>query len=384
MSLARTLYEDALEGAAGTDDLSLQLDVTLARLEFSRVTGEDQGAIGAFRDALGLLRVGHGATPWLYGGAAHVGWTAVQLSRVHGVALGGLTAIDDTVVRWVEEYPEDVDVDLPTGVLGLGVYGLVHPSRSTREKITSGVMDVIEARTERGDGAFIRLAPARFRLAETPHLVGYRDLGMAHGNAGLVSFLASVAMSDTPARERARKLLDETLAWLLKQRTDTDGAVFPQAVELRYEISRSAWCYGDPGIALALDVATKATGDPEVAEVAQHVAATAAVRPVDRTRVVDPCLCHGAAGLIYFANRVRGDHGLPAADVVIDFWTSFVQRRRARGGLEYYGREGMRPEHSFLEGDLGVALTLLHLASGVPPLWEERLLTIPIGSGRTE
>ncbi|MGW4202995.1 lanthionine synthetase LanC family protein [Streptomyces sp. NPDC004726] len=384
LALAQTLYADAVKGAEGTEDLSLQLDLALARMEFARATGEDHGALGAFREATGLLRSARQVTPWLYGGAAHAGWTAVHLARMHGAPLAGTAALDDTVVHWVEDYPEDLDVDLPTGLLGLGVYGLVHPTASVREKITSGVMKVVEERVERGEGAFVRLAPARFRVVETPHLVGYRDLGMAHGNAGLVSFLASVSMSDTTAREAAADLLGDALDWFLGQRVAADGVQFPQSVELRYSASRTAWCYGDPGVSMGLDVAAGATGRHDVAEVAKETAATAVARPADRTGVVDPCLCHGAAGLVYFGQRTRRVHGIPGADGLIDAWTGVIHRKRAAGPLEYFGREGMRPDHSFLEGDLGVALALLQLVSPVAPLWEERLLTVPVGTGSTE
>src|SRR6202035_5168540 len=114
---------------------------------FKRATGSDLGVKDYFMNGLDIMRSGQGIGPWIYDGAAHVGWLSFKL--------------DDIVESWVEDYPEDRDVDLPQGVLGLGVYGLCHPGEDVRGRITSGVLNVIENRFESHDGeSFVRLSNA--------------------------------------------------------------------------------------------------------------------------------------------------------------------------------------------------------------------------------
>jgi len=61
-----------------------------------------------------------------------------------------------------------------------------------------------------------------------------------------------------------RGLLDGAVRWLLSQRMDPDSpSAIPYVVapEQAPEPSRSAWCYGDPGVAATLLLATRAMGE---------------------------------------------------------------------------------------------------------------------------
>ncbi|GAA4832428.1 hypothetical protein GCM10025787_09690 [Saccharopolyspora rosea] len=382
LDLAGQLFADAREGIAGSDSFAAHLDLASAALEFDRALGGDHGAREAFARGMALMRGSGAVDPWLFGGAAQAGWTAIHLSGFHGGQATGLATVDKIALRWIRQYPAERNVDLPMGLLGLGVYGLAHPSEDARRTLTGAVLDALDDRLERDEhGRFLRSTPAVSTLVGP--VVTQRDTGVAHGNAGLVSYLASVAMSDLDLHDRAQAMLSDTVEWLLRQRSDVDGSVFPQSVEHRYVPARSAWCYGDPGIALALLVAAEATGSTEIAAVAAETARTAIEREHARARVVDACLCHGAAGLCWFARRVRDDFGLPEAEDYARHWLDRIREERAAGPLHYLAHDGMRRDHSFLEGDLGVALALLHLATGAPPLWEERLLAVPVGARRS-
>lgn len=376
--LARTVYEDARELINDKPNIVFLLDLAYASLEFERAFGQDFSARDTFLDAFDLLRASRGIGPWLYGGAAHVGWTAIQISRHYGIRVTGLDHLDSMIIDWAVNYPTDHDVDLPAGLLGLGVYGLIHPSRAVREKLTSAVIETVTARVEEDDGSFLRLGANPARLRNRPHVVGHRDLGVAHGNAGLVSYLASASMSGLSSAATAADLLNSVLRWLLRQRHPGDGTVFPHSVETRYEPSRSAWCYGDPGVSMALDVAAQATGSTEVAAAATEAAAAAVSRPANRARVVDATLCHGAAGLCWFGRRARERWRFPDADAFVAHWADYLHQERARGPLHYVVKDANRRDPSFLDGDLGVALALLYLARGGEPAWQERMLATPL------
>ncbi|MBV9845458.1 MAG: lanthionine synthetase [Kutzneria sp.] len=377
LALARTLYQDAAEGTARQPTFPLLLDHAVMSLEFSRALGEDFDPETPFHAALDLLNSASEVGPWLYRGAAQAGWTAIQLARFRGVRATGLSPIDDTVLGWLSAFPDHLDVDLPMGALGLGVYGLAHPDAAVREKLTSGVLDVIEARTEQDQhGLFVRLCPSPARLADSS--AGCRMVGVAHGTAGLVSYLASVVTSGLSAQPRARLLLDETLRWLRAQRTDVGATIFPHRVEAPDASPRATWCSGDPGVALALSVAARATGSAEVSALAREVAAAVLARPQEDCGVVDACICHGAAGLCWFGHRARTTFGAPAADAVVAQWSRYLAEQRSAGHLTYFGPNGMERNFSFLEGDGGVALVLLYAATGVQPCWEDLVLAVPI------
>lgn len=385
LQCAAVLLRDVREAAAGSDDFSLHLDLALADLEFGRALGEPSPAAPrrSLAVAADLLRATRATPPWLYGGAAQAGWTMVQLARATGGQARGLAPLDEVVGRWIAEYPDTCDVDLPRGLLGLGVYGLVHPDPSVRERFSSGALDVVEARAEHdGDGMFVRLVGCGARRAYGS--AGCAVVGVAHGAAGLVSYLASVAGGGLSCSARAQSLLAAVVRWLLRQRDPVVGDAPPQWRDSGYAPSRVTWCYGDPGIALTLAVAAEVTGSATIRAAVAQLASGAVARHPEEAGVIDACLCHGAAGLVWFGRRV-----LDAGTIVADrqqaerftaHWSRYVIEQRRAGPLQFFRGSGTDRNSSFLEGDTGVALALLQAATGTRPSWEQLLLGTPVGT----
>ncbi|MBK8235544.1 MAG: hypothetical protein IPK74_08325 [Deltaproteobacteria bacterium] len=68
--------------------------------------------------------------------------------------------------------------------------------------------------------------------------------------------------------------------------------------------ARAAWCYGDPGVALALALAAGATGDPMHHAAALALGDAISKREASRCRVYDASMCHGAIGLAHVPLRL--------------------------------------------------------------------------------
>ena len=381
--LARLVYDDAQTSIREAPNFADMLDLTLASLEFERATGSDFGTKETFFEAVDVLRHYRDLPPWLFGGAAHAGWTAVQVARHTAMPLRGLEGLDDMILSWIVDFPEKECIDLVGGLLGLGLYGLVHPDNDVAEKMTREALRVIEQRVEHDDdGIFVRIAATDFRQIMKPESVGQRDLGVAHGNPGLVGYLSRVVTSGLSSGPEAERLLRPALRWLLRQRSDLGDTLYPHTVEGRYEPSRSAWCYGDPGISLVLRAAGEALGDAEAASVAREAAVGVLARPSNRTRAVDSGLCHGAATLCWFGHRAAEEWRLPGTADLSAYWVNYIREDRASGPLHYVRPDGLVRNPSFLDGDLGVALTLLRDATGRQPTWEDRLLGGPLSATR--
>jgi hypothetical protein len=188
--------------------------------------------------------------------------------------------------------------------------------------------------------------------------------------AGLVAFLALVAEAGLPASGRAHHLLAGAVRWLLRQRVPDEA----RWVRTGHQPHRLTWCYGDPGIALALSVVARATRSVAVEGAAAAIAAEALARPQAEAGVLDATICHGAAGLIWFGHRIATGTGDPGAARFTGTWVTHVVRQRAAGPLVYVRPDGPGRDHSFLEGDLGVALALQYVASGARQPWEQLLL----------
>jgi len=102
---------------------------------------------------------------------------------------------------------------------------------------------------------------------------GCYNLGVAHGVPGVLGFLAAAQRTGFQDPRIAR-LADGLASWIFAQRLGGDESRYPAAMVpgKRSDPTRSAWCYGDPGIAAVLLSAARAFNRPDWEEEALIVA----------------------------------------------------------------------------------------------------------------
>src|SRR5690606_21380472 len=125
--------------------------------------------------------------------------------------------------------------------------------------------------------------------------------------------------------------------------------------------ARAAWCYGDPGVALALMAAGSAADRPDWEAAAVELARGAAARPIESCQVGDASVCHGAAGLLHVFNRLYQASGERALRDAAIFWLGPTLRLLADGRWDGVPGADDLPsakESSILEGKAGIALAL--------------------------
>lgn len=142
---------------------------------------------------------------------------------------------------------------------------------------------------------------------------GDLNLGMAHGIAGpltLLSLAAERGMIVPGQLEAVETMADWLTGWTL---TDPFGLYWPCRVSLADEIAdirptqlftRTAWCYGAPGVALALATAADAMGRDDWRKTAVTGVVDALSRPQQQWRLDGPTLCHGYGGLLAIVLRL--------------------------------------------------------------------------------
>jgi lantibiotic modifying enzyme len=286
------------------------------------------------------------------------------------------------VPSWTDDY------DLINGLVGLGVYALARRPRPSATEALSRVVRHLEATAEvQTRGLTWWTPPERLwgPLREAAAPKGFYNLGVAHGVAGVIPFLADCCAAGVET-EKARALLGGAVDWLLSQKLEGDRFLFPDFVgpEIQPRGSMLAWCYGDVGIAGTLLRAAQAVGEPAWKEEALGIARRAAAFSEQEANVRDCCLCHGAIGLGHQFHRLFHATG---------------DLRFRRASLSWYGRglEGRRPgepiggyvaleprsfqgdfeqvpRRGFLVGSAGIGLGLLAAIQPVEPAWDRLLL----------
>jgi hypothetical protein len=248
--------------------------------------------------------------------------------------------------------------------------------------------------------------PARFlsdEVMRSQYPYGQLNCGLAHGIPGPLSVL-SLAYRSGVVVDGMACAIDRLADWLGRNRLDNGwGVNWPIAVPLespdaadtsasvgqgghgrgaasdpRRGPSRTALCYGSPGIARALWLAGEALDRSGYRELA--VAALEAVqqRPVVEHRIDSPTFCHGVAGLLQITLRFSHDTGLPVfAEMASDLSEQLLSLYEPESLLGYRdlepGGTGV-DQAGLLSGAPGVAMVLLAAATGVEPVWDRLFL----------
>jgi rhamnogalacturonyl hydrolase YesR len=186
-------------------------------------------------------------------------------------------------------------------------------------------------------------------------------------------------------RSRAEALLSPAVRWLLAQRNDGSAGTCFSYYAGRTSSSRIAWCYGDPGVALALMAAAQVAGERTWRDAALSLTRHSIDVDFETTQVVDASLCHGGAGLLHFFGRMynaTGDdrHAAAARDWLR--WT--LDFRATKPGAT--GFASLQPrtldaadkdwvdDPGLLMGAAGVGLALLAAIATREPGWDAPLL----------
>lgn len=220
------------------------------------------------------------------------------------------------------------------------------------------------------------------------------NLGLAHGIAGPLTVLASAyeAGHRVPGLvEAVERVADWLLGWTLR---DAAGTYWPARVSWDDELAperprelftRTAWCYGAPGVAAALCHAGTVLDRPLWRTAAVDALHAALRRDESLWAIEGATVCHGYAGLLRVVARVAhttGDPELLAGRARLEEKVLQCADEEAPFGFRHLMRfpaAALSPvphravnTAGMLEGAAGVALSLLPVDPGPLP-WDRTL-----------
>ena len=117
------------------------------------------------------------------------------------------------------------------------------------------------------------------------------------------------------------------------------GSLFPSHIPVDGEPrpTRTAWCYGDLGVAAVLLSAAQSFDRADWQEEALAIASVGARRPFEETMATDAGLCHGATGIAHLFNRIyqaTGDEEI--RDAAQTWYRTTLDMRRPGQGIAGY------------------------------------------------
>ncbi|MGA2830917.1 MAG: lanthionine synthetase C family protein [Streptosporangiaceae bacterium] len=339
----------------------------------------------------------------LFSGVAGLGFAAFSLSRNGTRYRRLLASVDEALIprvaararrlgRVTREGIPVGDFDLISGLAGTGAYLLCRVADPGAAEALEVTLRCLVTLCRDIDGRPRWWTPARFMGDEDTaarYPDGYLNCGLAHGIPGPLALMA-IALAAGVRVSGLAEAVNCAASWLIEHRADDAwGVNWPVAVCLAPDGStkppgsdrpptRSAWCYGAPGVARALWLAGAALDRPAWRALAVEAMEAVYQRP-DTIRSIDsPTFCHGAAGLLQVTLRFAHDTGLPsfAAEAVrlVQSLLSAFEPDSMLGfrNLEPGGRRIDQP--GLLDGSPGVLLALTAAARNVEPCWDRAFL----------
>jgi class I lanthipeptide synthase len=346
------------------------------------------------------------------GGASHYGlfsgmsgcaFAVWMLSRCVTRYRGMLGTIEDLLCPLLEQQAEGIiergvgglapnDFDVISGLSGAAAYCLCRVDQERVRCALESILRCLVWMSQEQDGVPRWHTPAHLLLGgEMPELypIGNLNCGLAHGIPGPLAAM-SLARIEGVTVDGLEEAIDRLTTWLLDHRADDRwGINWPSAVALEEyqgraphpatrQPSRSAWCYGSPGISRALYLAGQALGRREYCDAAIDAIRAVLARPVGARMTDSPTFCHGIAGLLAITNRFALETRLP--DLATGTLALTEQLLQAYEVDSILGFRGMDPDArridnaGLLDGAAGVALVLATVSESSPAAWERLFL----------
>ncbi|HTL97664.1 MAG TPA: lanthionine synthetase C family protein [Holophagaceae bacterium] len=294
--------------------------------------------------------------------------------------------VDEVLQRFMDIGPRPAAFDLISGLVGFGVYGLGRAGKGSGRAIAEQVVRDLERESVVTDlGITWHSAPQflpSWQREMNPE--GHFDLGISHGVSGVIAFLAQAFAVGVEA-DRARRLLEGAVPWLLAQRYPTEEALrFPrlrngrgEAEPVRYGVS---WCYGDLSASIALLGAARRIGRSDWETEALDLARRMSARTPATVDMPATGLCHGAIGAAHLFNRLFQATGEPAFEAAARAWITetFVRwdglKLTGMESIDYPDMPAWYCDAGFLVGWAGVGLGLLAAVTAQEPVWDRMML----------
>lgn len=320
--------------------------------------------------------------PALYSGFSGIGWVVAHLTRELFEGDGDLALeVDGALRQLLSDVNEKPPFELLGGLAGYGTYVVERFPTADVSDLLARIVELLDASRDETGTWFTQpgwLPDWQRELMPR----GYHNLGVAHGIPGVIGFLAGAKRAGCDDG-RVVLLAEDAVRWLLAQKGTWPSSVFPAHLppDADPRPTRTAWCYGDLGVAAVLLSAARSFHREEWEEEALAIARAAARRSVEETKVTESGLCHGAVGLAHLFNRIYQTTGdVEMHDAAQAWYRRAIDMRRPGKGLAGFlgwadtpGRPGegeWRGEPGFLSGVAGIGLALLAAVTEIEPAWD--------------
>nr|WP_314494779.1 lanthionine synthetase LanC family protein [uncultured Chryseobacterium sp.] len=255
------------------------------------------------------------------------------------------------------------EYDLFTGLIGLGIYFLEIKKFDAAAKIVSYIDHLKYERNQ----SFFWID----HIVKEDNVI---DLGLAHGQPSIISFLAECYHKGCE-KETCAKLIRGSVNFLkeLYEENKDSQFIFPSKLNIatgeKQLSERLAWCYGDLGVAISIWKAYTVLQDEDLKAMCLAIILNLSKIKADKSGVfysqknecIDTGICHGTSGISHIFNKFYRIFQNPELKEAHDYWMFLTLQQLDKGAkFPYDLKNDEWVEHTgLLEGISGVGMVLL-------------------------
>jgi len=318
-------------------------------------------------------------------GLAGIHWTFKYLGRKGFISpeeADSLTGLTPMFEKYARQQFKSGEYDVLHGALGMLVALDIMTPEGYGPAVPSPVKSLIRLTKKELSRLTVDMGRDSIAWETTNPVRNYKELnfGLAHGIPSILLVLSWI-FRITGDHAVLTGLIEPGVNYLLNNSSVSldDLSFFPVRIKNgKAQVpSRMAWCYGDPGAAMALIQIAGNCSRTDWQSIAISILEKASHRLTDEnTRVSDACICHGSAGLglLYYAAGLKSGYELffDTARTWIRTTIDFADLTNSRSAYLFKrNSNGYLPNYSLLEGISGTGLTLMAMLDGELPGWEK-------------
>ena len=299
-------------------------------------------------------------------------------------------SIEDTIHQIDADTLSPLNYDIIEGISGILVYLLIKDDEKFNDIISDIINKLIDLFVNNhGLPPYYVKSQNQLSIIESEIFPnGCLNLGVAHGLAG-VGIMVAIACIKGFTNSKTKKFLkniieiydrseiaDGTNQYKWKSAIDMDE--YSKGSDLdNKEYFRDAWCYGSPGISLLYLYVGIFLKDQKLVEKSKNILIASLECPVG---VQSSILCHGYSGLYEIGFLYKQIFKEEPWDKYLSIikekiLSSFTISKKFGFEEDSYYSDGNEGSVKFLDGSLGIVLTLLHIQNrSVKTYWREALL----------
>lgn len=304
--------------------------------------------------------------------SAHTTRNRKFLSKINHMIISEVTRQCSTFRNRINGSRSPSDYDVISGLSGAGRYLLNLTGNDAYlavDNITECLTNLARPTDDGKEGWYVPPEQLFTDDDRQEYPYGAYNCGVAHGLAGVVSFL-SLAYSRGHCNARTYDAIQYMSQWLVRHSEErSSGFCWPTLLTLQEASTegavsshqtRDAWCYGTAGIGRSLYLAGVALSDSQYLETSLE--AFHAIEHRADHNLDGMTFCHGKSGLLHIVDRMYSDtHDEQLLPLRTRLLSDLIRSADSNYPFLIPDMEGTRPVNKIglIDGISGVVLTLL-------------------------